>query len=200
MRLALLLWAAAVSAQPRDIPVHGTNLLRVDRKADVIVSESRVELKRGKALYRIVDSGAPPVEIVTPAVTVHPYFAGDYLVEVKKSGESTVTPRGGELKVTAPQGVEWVPVGKKMIARGPAANPQFKVVSALTGWRWIAAGLKSAAQGGGGVSVDADVSTSTDDSSRSRPPTGPPASAPSSVGRGSSSGDTRSGSPPSRGK
>jgi hypothetical protein len=203
MKLTILLWAAVLAAQTRDIPIQGANLLRVDRNARVVVGESRVEVQRGAVVYRIVDSGAPPVEIVTPAVTVHPYFMGDYRIEVKKSGEATITPLGGEVKVTAPQGAEWVPVGRKMIARGPAANPSFRVVSALSGWRWIAEGIRTAMKnsGGGGVSVDADVSTASDDSSsRSRPTGPPPASAPSSVGRGAASGDTRSGSPPSRGK
>jgi hypothetical protein len=203
MKLIMLLWAAVLVAQTRDIPIQGANLLRVDRNARVVVGGSRVDVQRGVVIYRIVDSGAPPVEIVTPAVTVHPYFMGDYRIEVKKSGESTITPLGGEVKVSAPQGAEWVPVGRKMIARGPAANPQFRVVSAASGWRWIAEGIRTAMKnsGGGGVSVDADASTSSDDSSsRSRPTGPPPATAPSSVGRGSASGDTRSGSPPSRGK
>lgn len=199
LRAAALLGAAALSAQTRDVPVHGANLLRIDGKTVLSLGENRIELRRGKLTYRIVDSGAPPVEIVTPIVTVHPYLAGDYRIEVKSSGESIITPLGGEVKVSAPQGAEWVPVGKKMIARGPAANPQFKITTAHTGWRWIAAAMQSASQGGG---VQVGAGAGNDDSPPpSRGPSGPPPSAPaSSVGRGASAGETRSGSIPSRGK
>jgi hypothetical protein len=201
MRLALLLWAAALAAQTRDIPFDGINILRVDGKADLIAGDRRVELNRGRVVFHIADSGAPPVEIVTPNVIVHPYFAGEYRVEVKRSGESVITPLGGDVKVSAIQGVEWVPVGRKMIVRGTAAAPQFRVVNALTGWRWIKAMATAMAQNSGNSSVSVDSGTSSDDSSSSRHPFPPTQSAPaSSVGRGGSSGEARSGSTASRGK
>lgn len=164
MRAAILLWTAALAAQTRDVPFDGRNVLRAYGKADLIVGEHRVELKRGEVLYYIYDSGAPPVEIATPNVTVHPYLAGGYKVEVKKSGESIVTPLGGDVKVSSPQGVEWVPVGKKMIARGSALDPEFRVVSALSGWRWIGTALSQALQNG---AVSAAVGTSSGDENSS---------------------------------
>ena len=202
MRLALALWAVACAAQSRDIPIHGGILLQVDRNAELTVGESRVEIRRGKVVYRIVDSGAPPVELVTPVVSVHPYLRGDYRIEVKKSGEAAITPLGGDVKVSAPQGDEWLPVGKKMLVRGPAASPRFRIVSGLTGWRWIAEGLRTAMKNSsGGASVDADVSSGSDDSSSSRSrPIGPPPAQENSVGRGAAAGDARSGSIPSRGR
>jgi hypothetical protein len=202
MRLALLLWAAALAAQTRDIPFDG-NILRVDRKADLTAGDHRVELKRGRVVFHIVDSGAPPVEIETPNVIVQPYFAGEYRIEVKKSGESIVTPLGGDVKVSAAQGVEWVPVGRKMIVRGSAAAPQFRVVSALTGWRWIGAMLQTMAQNSGSsASVAADSGPTSDDSAPAARHPFPPTQSPpaSSVGGGASSGESRSGSIPSRGK
>jgi hypothetical protein len=202
MRFALVLWGAVLAAQTRDIPFDGS-ILRADRKADLIAADRRVELKRGTVVFTIADSGAPPVEIVTPNVIVHPYFTGDYKVEVRKSGESVITPMGGDVKVSSPQGVEWVPVGRKMIVRGPAAAPRFRVVTALTGWRWIGAMLQTMAQNSGSsVSADAGSSSTSDDSApAARQPFPPTESAPaSSVGRGASGGESRSGSIPSRGK
>ena len=203
MKAVAILWAAALSAQTREIPFDGSNVLRAERNADLVAGDHWVEVRRGTVVFLIADSGAPPVEIVTPCVTVHPYFLGEYKIEVKRSGESIVTPLGGDVKVAAPQGVEWVPVGSKLIARGPRSAPQFRVVSALTGWRWIAAKLSTFGHGsGGGVSVDRG-SVSSDDSASSRPshPPSPPPSAPaSSVGSGASSGDTRSGSHTTHGK
>jgi hypothetical protein len=197
MRLALLFWAAALAAQTRDIPFDG-NILRVDRKADLIAGDYRVELKRGKVVFHIVDSGAPPVEIVTPNVIVQPYFVGEYRVEVKGSGETVVIPLDGDVKVSAVTGIQWVPVGRKMIVRGPAAAPKYRVVSAASGWRWVGELLTAMAQSSGN-SVAVDSSPSDDSSSPSRP-TPPPSAPASSVGRGASGGETRSGSTASRGK
>jgi hypothetical protein len=201
MKAVAILWAAALSAQPREIPFDA-NVLSAERKAELVAGDHRVELKKGKVVFRINDSGAPPVEIDTPCVTVHPYFTGAYKIEVKKSGETTIIPYGGDIKVSAPQGVQWVPVGMKMIARGPKSNPQFRVVSALTGWAWVSAKLGPMMQGGGGVSVDPGVTVSNDDSSSSRHPSpSPPPSAPSSsVGTGANSGESRSGSHATHGK
>ena len=200
MRAVAFLWAAALAAQTREIPFDG-NVLRADSKADLIAGDHRVEVRRGTVVFQIVDSGAPPVEIVTPCVTVHPYLVGEYKIEVKGSGESVITPMGGDVKVSAPQGSEWVPVGRKLIARGPRSAPEFRVVSALSGWRWIANLLTVMAKnsGGGGVSVDAGSTSSSDDSS-SRPSHPPPSAPTSSVGSGASSGETRSGSHASHGK
>ena len=201
MKAVVFLWAATLAAQTRDITFDGVNVLTSERKADLVAGDHGVELRQGKAVFRIQDSGAPPVEIETPCVTVHPYFTGDYKIEVKKSGETTVIPYGGDIKVSAPQGVQWVPVGMKLIARGPRSNPQFRVVSALTGWAWITAKLGPQAKGGGGVSVDPGVTTSNDDSSSSsRPPSPPPSAPASSVGSGASAGEVRSGSHATHGK
>jgi hypothetical protein len=202
MRLALLLWAASLAAQTSDIPFDG-NVLRVDSKADLIAGDHRVELRRGRVVFHIVDSGAPPVEIVTPNVTVHPYFAGEYRIEVKGSGETVVIPLGGDVKVSAVAGSEWVPVGRKMIVRGPAAAPRFRVVTALTGWRWIGAMLQTMAQNSGSsVSAEAGSNSPSDDSAPAARHPFPPTQSPpaSSVGGGASGGESRSGSIPSRGK
>jgi hypothetical protein len=200
MRAVAILWAAALAAQTRDIPFDA-NVLSADRKADLVTGDHRVELRQGKVVFHIQDSGAPPVEIETPCVTAHPYFLGEYRIEVKKSGETTIIPYGGDIKVSAPQGVQWVPVGMKMIARGPRASPEFRIVSALTGWAWIAATLGPMMQGGGGVSVDPGVTASSDDSSSSsRHPSGPPSPRASSVGSGASAGENRPGSHATRGK
>jgi hypothetical protein len=203
MKAVAILWAAALAAQTRDISFDGVNVLKAERKADLVAGDHRVELRRGKAVFQIQDSGAPAVEIETPCVTVHPYLMGAYQIEVKKSGETTITPYGGDVKVSAPQGVQWVPVGRKMIARGSRSNPEFRIVSALSGWKWIAAQLATFNSHSSGVSVDTGVSTSSDDSSPSRPsspPSPPPAAPASSVGAGSSNSDSRSGSHGSHGK
>src|SRR3954464_6853203 len=101
MKAVVFLWAAALAAQTRAIPFDGVNVLSAERKADLVAGDHRVELRQGKVGFRIQDSGAPPVEIETPCVTVHPYFMGDYQIEVKKSGETIIIPYGGDIKVSA---------------------------------------------------------------------------------------------------
>jgi hypothetical protein len=149
-------------------------MLRAEKDTDLMAGDRRVELKRGVVMFRIDDSGAPAVEIATPNATVYPYFAGVYRIEVKRSGESLITPYGGDVKVSSPSSVEWVPVGKKMIVRGSPADPELRVVSTVSGWRWIAPML-STMSSSGGVFAGAGGSSSDDDSSsrRSDPPARP---------------------------
>jgi hypothetical protein len=189
MKPVLLLWAAALTAQAQDIP-FGPNVLRTNRDADLIAASQYVELKRGGVTYSIADSGAPPVEIATPVVTVHPYFAGDYRIEVKQSGESTVTPLGGEVKVSVPGAVEWVPVGKRMIARDSPAGPEFRIVDAVSGWRQVANVLLIVAQNVNISSVAGAGGGSGAGGNGQKPPR--PASGPPPV-RHPSGADTRSG-------
>src|SRR4051794_22122993 len=118
MKFAILLLVAALSAQARDVYFDTANILRPAFGAEYRIDDHRVELKRGAVLFHLVDSGAPPVEIITPSVTIQPYFAGDYRIEVNRFDETVIVPYGGDLRVVAPSGSQWLPVGQKMIARG----------------------------------------------------------------------------------
>ena len=105
MKLAILLCAAAVAAPARDVYFDGANVLRPAFGAEYRVDDHRVELIRGAVMfYLVADSGAPPVEIVTPSVTIQPYFAGDYRIEVNRFGETVIVPYGGDVRVLAPAG------------------------------------------------------------------------------------------------
>src|SRR3954468_11600263 len=134
MKLAILL-CVATAAYARDISFDGVNVLRPAFGAEYRIDDHRVDLLRGAVAFYIADSGAPPVEFVTPSVTIQPYFAGDYRIEVNRFGETVILPYGGDLRVVAPSGSHWLTVGQKMIARGPAADPEFRVVNAVTRWR-----------------------------------------------------------------
>jgi hypothetical protein len=205
MRIATLLWAAALAAQTRDIPFEG-NVLHADKKAELQAADHRVELRRGTVVYQIVNSGAPPIEIVTPSVTVQPYFLGEYKVEVKKSGETTITPVGGEVKVSSLLGDEWAPVGRKMIVRGAMQNPEFKIVSAKTGWKWVgemlATAFRNASFSGGAVGGSSGGDSPPPQQQESSKPAAT-ASAPNNANKGAETfthGDTRVVTSPGRGK
>jgi hypothetical protein len=58
MRVAVLLWAAALTAHTRDVPFDS---------ADYPVDDHRVVLRSGGVVFDLSDSGTAPVEIVTPS-------------------------------------------------------------------------------------------------------------------------------------
>jgi len=68
----------------------------------------------------------------------------------------------GSVAVFAAQGHEWVDAGQKMLVRGDASNPQFKVTSALTVWKRLSIALSTLHIGGGGGG--GSVSAGSDDS------------------------------------
>jgi hypothetical protein len=177
MRTAFLILAAALAAGAKDFPFEGENLLRADYFARYAISGHRVELTRGFITYHLADSGAPPVEIVTPSVSVQPFLTGEYRVEVNRFGETHITPAGGDVRVVSPQGAKWVAPGQKLIARGPAAAPEFRIVDAVGRWGRLAARFSAAFQHMSvGASAGSDDSSSEtahhDDRAKPSPPAG----------------------------
>jgi hypothetical protein len=160
MRIAMLWWAAVLVAQARDIPFDG-NVVKIDRLSEYTVGDHRVELKHGALTVHLADSGAPTVEIVTPSIRIEAFFVGDYRVEVTRFGNTVVKPDGGEVRVTAPAGAQWVSPGQKMIARGPADNPEFRIVTAVSRWRRRLAQIAGAMHG-----IDIAAGGAPDESSR----------------------------------
>lgn len=181
-RTAVLLWAVALPLHARDISFDGKNTLHPEAFAGFRVVDHRIELNRGAIVFRLVDSSVPPVEIVTPNVTVRPLLAGECRVEVTRFGETQITPGVGEVRVIAPQGANSVMPGEKMIVRGSAAAPEFRIVSAISRLRRLANGINSTF---GAISLGAGAATGSDEApaSTTRPskpaePSKPPARSP----------------------
>jgi hypothetical protein len=149
MKLVILLCAAAAVAPARDVHFDTNNILHPAFGAEYRVADHRVELIRGAVVLHLADSGAPPVEFVTPSVTIQPYFMGDYRIEVNRFGETVIVPYGGDVRVVAPGGSQWLPVGQKMIARGSPADPEFRIVSAVTRWSRLTDRIAQAVRLGG---------------------------------------------------
>jgi hypothetical protein len=171
MKLAILLCAAAAAAPARDVYFDGANVLHPAFGAEYRVHDHRVELIRGAVVFRLVNSGAPPVEIMTPSVTIQPYFTGDYRIEVNRFGETVIVPYGGDLRVIAPSGSQWLVVGQKMIARGSPNDPEFRIVNAVTPWTRLADRIAQAVRSGGASGGAAFESGASDDNegARSKP-------------------------------
>ena len=142
--------------------LQGNSQIRIGRRDD---GRYRIELLRGALTYDVLSAGAPSVEIATPSVGAWPTIPGQYEISVSRAVESAIVARAGSIEVVAPAGSEWVNEGQKMIARGSAAAPQFKIVSALSVWRRLAILVSNLNLGAGTGS--SDDSSSSDSSSNS---------------------------------
>ncbi|MBZ5618132.1 MAG: FecR domain-containing protein [Acidobacteriia bacterium] len=98
----------------------------------------RMAVIRGAVTCHVGGSSTADVEVGTPSVAVRPSKPGVYLIAVSRAGESEITVRAGDVEVVAPRGSEWVNAGQKMVARGPASDPQYKIGHAVPLWRRVA--------------------------------------------------------------
>jgi hypothetical protein len=178
MRTAVLLcaalFAARFAADAKDITFGGKNVLHPDRFTVVRVDDHRVQLDHGVVTFHIYDSAYRPVEIVTPSVTVQPIMVGEYRVEVTRFGETQVTPTGAQVRVVSPQGAEWVAPGQKMIVRGSAAAPEFRIVDAVGPLRRLANRITAAFNsfsfgGGSGGGEETATESARSDDSKAKP-------------------------------
>lgn len=136
----------------------------------------QLQLDKGSFTCQVLDTPAAAVEVRTPSVAVRPAQVGLYRMTVTPDGESEITAYEGNIEVFAPGGSEWVLTGHKMIAHGPADNPEFKIVNAISKWRRVlTVALMS-------IRVAADVSAIMDSgSSGSRPEHRPAATSPNTA-------------------
>ena len=171
MRTAVLLFVALFAVEAKDVTFGGKNVLHPDRFTVIRVDDHLVQLDHGVVTFHIYDSAYRPVEIVTPNVTVQPVMVGEYRVEVTRFGETQITPTGAQVRVVSPQGAEWVAPGRKMIVRGSAAAPEFRIVDAVSGWRRLADRLANAIHfsGGGAGSDDTPAETARAEDSQAKP-------------------------------
>jgi hypothetical protein len=166
----LLVLGAWAAAQGADISVRG-GVLRVEKNSQIRMTDDQVELTSGTLTFQVQDADAAQVEILTPSVSVKAYAEGVYRISVRKTGESEITAQSGRIVVMAPGGEQWLEAGQKMIARGPRANPQFRIVSAVAWWRRLASLLQNM-QIGGGVSAGSgggEEQSATAKDSRTKP-------------------------------
>jgi hypothetical protein len=109
------------------------------RLAQLDTNRYVVELARGLVTFRVEHESDADAEISTPCVSVRPLRVGSYRVAVQDNGDCEITVRSGEADIFTPQGSERLRPGRTMLARGPAASPEFQMLSELPrdGWdRW----------------------------------------------------------------
>ena len=134
-------------------------------------------LTKGTLRHYVTGPSLTEVRIDTPNVWLTPSHEGVYEISVDGPGKSQIIAEAGSIAVFAAQGHEWVDAGQKMLVRGDASNPQFKLSSALTAWKRLSIALSTLHIGGGGggsVSAGSDDSPSAEPSGgKARPPRPP---------------------------
>lgn len=149
--------------------------LRGETDLDLLTVEPgnyRLALTKGTLRHYVTGPSLTEVRIDTPNVWLTPSHEGVYEISVDGPGKSQIIAEAGSIAVFAAQGHEWVDAGQKMLVRGDASNPQFKLSSALTAWKRLSIALSTLHIGGGG---GGSVSAGSDDS-RSAEPSGGKAS------------------------
>jgi hypothetical protein len=96
----------------------------------------QMELAHGTLTYRILRPSNANIEVDTPSISVRPSKIGTYRISVKDNGETEITVRAGDVEAFTPQGSQWVSAGQTMVARGPAANPEFQLITANPTDEW----------------------------------------------------------------
>lgn len=137
------------------VQVDGTTDLQIVRMEP---ASHELQLATGSITCHLRDAAAGELRIGTPGITARVFQEGVYRVSINKRGESEVLAIEGEAEVIAPTGTQPVAAGRKLIARGPASDPEFRIVNGIGFWRRVITALDEHGRGG------ADVSTSDDDS------------------------------------
>ena len=122
------------------VAIDAANALQVGGSSEVRLAEIypgryQMILEKGSMAWTVNAPSAADAEIVTPSVAVRPRHPGAYDVVLNDSGETEIVPRTGSIEVFGPTGSQWVDAGQKMIARGPADNPEFQIVAAMSRWK-----------------------------------------------------------------
>ena len=98
----------------------------------------RLSVAKGSITCYVAPDFAGRASVATPNITAGSALSGIYRIAVKPSGQSEIAADQGAIQVTAPGGSEWVNAGRKLVARGPATDPEYKIGSAVSFWRRLA--------------------------------------------------------------
>jgi hypothetical protein len=119
-----------------EMEFDAANALRIGGGASVRIAQLeydryQLQLARGTVTYRIMHPTSVNIEVDTQNLAVRPSKEGVYRIRVDESGQSEITVRLGSVEVSTTSGSQWVNEGETLLARGPAADPEFKVADAI---------------------------------------------------------------------
>ena len=129
------------SGSRAEVQFDYSNMLRMAANAEVRFAELEfkryiVQIARGTVTFRVLRDQEADVEVSTPNISVRPVKRGIYRVTVLEDGTSEVTVRSGEAEIYTPRGTERLKSGKTMLARGTAADPEFRTVAEIGDDEW----------------------------------------------------------------
>jgi hypothetical protein len=132
---------ATASNARTEIQLDPANALRVGADASVRIAQLeydryQFELARGTVTYRVLQPTDINIEVDTQNIAIRPSKEGIYRIHVDAAGVSEVTVRLGSVEVSTSAGSQWVNAGQTLMARGPAADPEFKVAAAIPSDDW----------------------------------------------------------------
>jgi hypothetical protein len=141
-----------------DIALDSAHNFRLAGEGEVRLDQSEYEhyqiaLGKGGIVYRVLGPSAAIAAVDTPSVSAAPTRAGVYRMSLSRGGESEVRADEGEILVYAATGSTWVNQGERLRARGPADNPEFRILRRSRTWRRLAQVL-------GNIQVAADIGSS----------------------------------------
>ncbi len=124
-----------------ELQLDWANMIRLAATTEVRLAELAnkrymLQVARGLVTFRVQRDTDAEVEISTPSVSVRPMRKGTYRILVRDDGSSEITVRSGEAEIFTPRGAERLRAGKTMEARGDAADPEYRIVSAARRDAW----------------------------------------------------------------
>lgn len=124
-----------------EIEFDYANAMRISANADIRITDlenqiCQVQVGAGTATYRLRSESQVHPEIDTPSVSVRPVQPGSYRISVDADGQSMITVRAGDADIYTPQGSQHMNAGSTMYARGPAANPEFRIAGGIPQDDW----------------------------------------------------------------
>ncbi|HYP06609.1 MAG TPA: DUF6600 domain-containing protein [Bryobacteraceae bacterium] len=128
-------------ASRAEVQFDWANMIRLSREAEIRFAELEykryiVQVARGTVTFRVLRDHDADVELSTPSISVRPVKKGEYRITVLDDGTSEITVRSGEAEIYTPKGSERLKSGRTMLARGTAAEPEFRVVAELQQDEW----------------------------------------------------------------
>jgi hypothetical protein len=116
-----------------EVQLDYANILRLADNSEVKIADLtrthiQPQLRLGLMDFTVFKGSEADVEIDTPNVAIRPLKEGQYRIEVRSEGDTSVIVRQGEAEVTTPQGSTTVRKGEMIAIRG-RDNPEYQVAS-----------------------------------------------------------------------
>jgi hypothetical protein len=117
-----------------EIQLDYSNMVRLAANSEVRLAELEnrryiAQVARGTVTFRVLRDQEADVELSTPSIAVRPAKRGEYRVEVRDDGTTSVTVRSGEAEIFTPRGTERVTARHTILARGTTSDPEFRDVA-----------------------------------------------------------------------